>query len=171
MYDASELKLKGYDDYKLPTIKDYDIMAQCIGIDAVGVGVATVNAFVDSGYNAVPLQGGQLLSVIPEDTQGKPMYAFAGLRSQMYWELREDLRNGLLQFDIDNPAMMQRIMVELTTPRFKVSSSNVQVERKEDIKKRLGGKSPNVADCIVYWNWVRKGHYVAGGIAALSAGD
>lgn len=171
MMGDEDLFLKGYDNYKLPTLKDYEIMAQCIGIDAVGVGVATVNAFLDHGYQAVPLQGGQLLEVIPQDSQGKPMYAFAGLRSQMYWELREDLRNGLVQFDIDNPAMMQRIMVELTTPRFKVSSSNVQVERKEDIKKRLGGKSPNVADCIVYWNWVRKGHYVQGGIAALSAGD
>lgn len=171
MYDESELVLKGYEDYKLPTLKDYEIMAQCIGVDAVGVGVATVNAFVDNGYQCVALQGGALKEVIPVDAEENPMYAFSGLRSQMYWELREDLRNGHLQFDIDNAALCQRIMVELTTPRFKVSSANVQVEKKEDIKKRLGGKSPNIADAIAYWNWVRKGHYVLGGVAAVSAGE
>jgi len=171
MYDDNELFEKGYENYKLPTAKSYDMLSQCIGVDAVGVGVATVNAFVDNGYECIALQGGQLKEVIPVDPQGEPMYTFSGLRSQMYWELREDLRNGHLQFDIDNPALCQRIMVELTTPRFKVSSANVQVEKKEDIKKRLGGKSPNIADAIVYWNWARKGHYVRGGIAAVSAGQ
>ena len=66
-YDESELLLRNYTDYGTKKLKDYNISAECIGIDAVGVGVATVNAFIDMGYDVLALSGGQNSDVIPKE--------------------------------------------------------------------------------------------------------
>lgn len=160
LYDSAELAAKGYDDYGTSNIHDFDIETDCIGIDAVGVGVATVNAFTDLGFDDVQaLQGGYWEEAIPKDDRNdKPLYKFASLRSQMYWELREDLRKGKITLRVRDKALLNQLKKELCIPKFEASNAYIAVEQKEHIKKRLGGKSPNLADAVVYWNWVRKGH-------------
>jgi hypothetical protein len=163
MADA-DLMEKGY--IKMPTgkIDDYMIMDDCIGVDTVGIGVATLNAFVDWGHNVVSLSGGAWTDegIIPleYDDKGKekPLYKFANLRSQMYWEAREDLRAGKLRIALKDRALFERLKKELSVIRFALSDNAVAVEKKEAIKKRLGGKSPNLADAFVYGNWVRKAY-------------
>lgn len=78
-------------------MQDYDIDAECVGVDAVGVGVATINAFSDSGMTVQALSGGNWSEAIPMEvvSQGgkivtKPMYRFRTPISQMYCELREN---------------------------------------------------------------------------------
>ncbi|WP_185144741.1 hypothetical protein [Chryseobacterium sp. SC28] len=44
-----ELEANNYTRYNTSTMQDYDIDAECVGVDAVGVGVATINAFSDLG--------------------------------------------------------------------------------------------------------------------------
>ena len=151
-------KLTNYNTYKL---SDFDIQADFIGIDAVGVGVATVNAFIDLNMDIKALQGGQWDEIIPEDpATEKPLYKFRNLRSQMYWELREDIRKGLIGFKVVDKQKLKQLIKELCIPRFIRKGEGILIESKEDIKKRLGGKSPNMADAAVYWNWVRKGYRV-----------
>lgn len=178
--DDAELDRKGYNNYRTGKMYDYGIEGNCVGIDAVGVGVATVNAFLDEGYIEVQaLSGGEWSEVIPKEevrhegrVQEKPMYRFSGLRSQMYWELREDLRKKHIQIQVTNPQMLTQIKKELCIIKFEANSSSIEVEKKENIKKRLGGKSPNVADAIAYWNWTRKGYRInTDFFAAISAGD
>lgn len=177
--DSHELGIKGYQDYGTSTLDKYNINSQYVGVDAVGVGVATVNAYKDDNYRIQALQGGQWGEVIPTEERyeaGKkievPMYRFISLRDQMYWELREDLRLMTINIHIEDKIILEQLTKELCIPKYKTSNGRIRIEGKEDIKKRLGGKSPNVADAIVYWNWARKGHRAEKrGFAAFGAGD
>jgi hypothetical protein len=163
--NSTTLGIKGYDDYNTPILDDYHIDAQFVGVDSVGVGVATVNAFVDDNFRVQSLSGGQWQEVIPTEERweaGKKimaaMYRFPNLRAQMYWELREDLRLRLINIKITDKVMLAQICKELCIPKFEALNSMISIEGKKDIKKRMGGKSPNVMDAIVYWNWTRKGY-------------
>lgn len=160
IYNDNVLLDKCYDNYHTHKRHNYDITDDCIGVDAVGVGVATINAFKDSGVGVVGLQGGQWNEAIPKDDKDQPIYKFASLRAQMWWETREDFRKGEIAVLIQDPRMLSQIRLQLTIPRVDVSENVITIEKKENIKKRLGGKSPNIGDAIVYWNWMRKGYRI-----------
>jgi hypothetical protein len=164
LYDSIELESRGYRDYQIPTIYDYNIRPECVGIDAIGVGVSTVHAFHEhyQGSAVVSLQsgGGALAAAIPTDNEGKPLFGFDNLRAQMYWELREDMRMGRVFIKIDDKTLLHQLKQELATPKYSSKTGKIKIDSKDDIKKRLG-HSPNLADAVVYWNWVRKRYYVA----------
>ena len=40
-------------------------------------------------------------------------------------------------------------------PLFEPKGGKVRIQEKEQIKKRMGGKSPDKAEAFVYGNWVR----------------
>lgn len=147
--------------YNTPTFQEYNILPQCIGIDTVGVGVGTINAFINEGITPVSLQGGCLKRVVELDNEEKPLYTFANLRSQMYWAAREDLQAGRICFDKKyiGDSVLQQLKRELTAHTIVANSTRITIEAKESVKKRLG-KSPNYADAFVYWNWMRRGYYV-----------
>lgn len=149
-----ELFEKKYLNYHTRKVQDYHINAGNIGIDAVGIGVATVNAMIDAGYNVFVIQGGPNELVIPKDFEDKPLYKFRTLRAQMWYQARVDLQNRAVRIKIPLGDLYQ-LAKELTMPRYKVSDGAIVLEPKPDIKKRLG-KSPNMADSFVYWNWVRR---------------
>lgn len=135
----------------------FGITDERVGVDAVGVGVGTVNEFVDTlGLNIMALQGGADQTAIPTDDQEKPLYAFNSLRAQMYYQARLDLQNHTLRIKLDTRKEEKQLIKELTIVTYKVSDKIIQIVPKEKIKEKLGGKSPNMADAFVYWNWVRK---------------
>ncbi|HOZ91328.1 MAG TPA: hypothetical protein PKX59_10500 [Bacteroidia bacterium] len=158
MYDTHELARFGYKNYNTLKIKDYKIHDRNIGIDTVGVGVATINAFYDKRKDVVALIGGQLQEALNLDNDGNPLYNFQNLRSQMYFEFREDLRTNGVILDLDKKTFL-KLKKELLAHTYKVSGGKIFVESKDDIKKKLGGKSPNLSDSAVYWNFVRKNYY------------
>jgi hypothetical protein len=170
LLDSADLLQRDYTDWDVPSIEDYDINSQCVGVDAVGVGVSVINVFENEGMSVVSLQGSPNKDVIPKDDKDEPLYAFRSLRDQMYWELREDIRHERIRFNIDDKEMFEQILFELSIPKFKLKLGKIAIESKDDIKKRMGGKSPNVADAIAYWNWVRKGHYISGGALPIWGG-
>lgn len=153
----SELLAKSFHIYNIPNIFEYEVTGEYIGVDSVGVGTSTINTLHNIGLMAQGLAGGAWQEVLPKDTNGKLLYNFASLRSQMYWELREDLRLGKVAFNIEKETF-DLLKAELIEPRYSVSDKIISVEKKENIKQRLG-KSPNLADAVVYWNWIRKGYY------------
>lgn len=128
-----------------------------IGVDAVGVGAATANALAELSENRVQnLMSGS--SAVPHTARAPDgsrydwapdANVFSNLRGQMYWQMREDLRLGLVALPND-PALF----LELTTPTFTTKNGKTIVEAKDEIRKRLG-KSPDRADAVVYGNWVR----------------
>lgn len=124
---------------------EHKINGENVGVDGVGVGVGTVNALNEMEISVINLQGGASPIEMDDDEQ-----KFNNLRTQMWWQMREDVRNGyvILPNDIE-------LHSDLVTPKWKIKEKYIVLESKEDIKKRLG-RSPNKGDAAVYWNWVRK---------------
>jgi len=135
-------------------IKEHDIPPYMVGVDGVGVGAGTVNALRECGYAVKNLGGAD--TPVEQGTEEE----FNNLRSQMYWQLREDLRNGVITLPND-----EELFADLITPKWFTRNGKIVVESKEEIKKRLG-HSPNKGDAVVYWNWVR--HTSKGGKIMVS---
>lgn len=139
--DANQLgKKKVYQLYK-----SYDIHPKKIGVDSVGVGAGTVNALKEMGLKVSALSGAE--SPVRVRNQFEE---FNNLRSQMHWQMREDLRNGEIVLPYD-----EELFADLVTPEWMTKNGKIVIESKEEIKKRLG-RSPNKGDAAIYWNWVRK---------------
>lgn len=85
-------------------------------------------------------------------------FGFKNIRAEMWWKLREALDP---EGGTDEKLMLppsSRLKAELTTPRWELRGTDILVESKEDIRKRIGG-STDEADVIVQL-WHRKGHAV-----------
>lgn len=137
------------------------VRPEYVGVDPIGVGAATVNYLdeqtdaamlarvvrCNGGAKALPASAkapdGSLMDWLPDANR------FKNLRAQMYWQLREDLRLGVIGLPRD-PELWR----ELTVVQFTDEQGVVAIESKDDIRKRLG-RSPDRADAVVYWNWVR----------------
>jgi hypothetical protein len=161
VYD--DLEERGYDNYQTQKISYYQVMEGRIGIDTVGIGKATFNAFYDLGINPISLEGGALAAAIPQDSEGKPLYSFKSGRAQWYWQLREDLRLGKTKIAVKDKTIVKKLIQELVIPKYSLKNGYLVVEDKDNIKKRLG-HSPNLADAFVYANWVAQGHYAGSGV-------
>jgi hypothetical protein len=127
-----------------------------VKIDAVGIGAGVVDNLKGSGYKVTEVIGGAkpirrknkietscdgMLTKAPES-----LYTFFNLRSQLYWEAREELRCGMVCLDVED----HKLIEDLTAPHYKISSDRqIRVESKDDIKKRLG-RSPDAGDAYVY---------------------
>lgn len=151
-----EIYQKGINHYATEKVQDYGIDGDHIGVDAVGVGVGTINQFADLNYYVKGLQGGVEKDQLPTDGEGNPLYTFTNMRAQMWFQARLDLMNGTVRLEIQDRKTLRQLIKELTTPKFRLVGGAVNIESKESIKKRLGGASPNLGDAFVYWNWVRK---------------
>jgi phage terminase large subunit len=135
------------------------VLPEHVGVDPVGVGAGTVNELRDTigpmGWGVQALYGAatplRFAAKGAEDDWMPDANSFANLRAQMWWQLREDLRLGRVALPPDDA-----LIRELTTPRYRVQGGKTLVEAKEEIRKRLGGASPDRADAVVYGNWVRR---------------
>lgn len=178
-----ELKRAGYNNYHTSKLTDYDVMDSFIGIDTVGVGASTLDTFLDNGFTPVSLCGKQWDEVIATDTVetlpsgisnpnfGKSLYKFQNLRSQMLYELRTDFQEGKIKINMPDEDEFREFCKEAISIKFKESGSYIVIESKENIKKRLGGLSPNKIDAVAYANWVRKGYRVLSGMMPIMSGS
>lgn len=164
LFDSDYLASKGFDNYLTAKIDDYEINQSAIGVDSVGVGVSTINTFLELGYSSViGLQGGQNKDLIPTDNRGKMLYEFNSLRSQMLWMLREDIRQK--QIDLSNLTTDQLEMFEeeITSIQYERKGGKITMEKKEDLKARIG-RSPDLMDGIMYWNYMRRVTSISSGV-------
>lgn len=163
LLDNRDLVKHNFTSYNTSKIHDYEIRPYAVGVDGVGVGAATVGTMhtnVIKRVKCVSLIGGQMEEVINLDKEGKPLFLFNNLRSQMFWALREDFRLGKIILSKNIPKRMRNGLIkECTQVKYSVRGGRICIEGKEELKKRLGGKSPNVLDASAYWNWVGKGYY------------
>ena len=73
---------------------------------------------------------------------------FTNKRSAAWWGMRELLEDGLIALPPDD-----NLTGDLTAPKWRVmSGGRIQVESKDDIKKRLG-RSPDDGDAVVMANF------------------
>lgn len=152
--------------FNLAKTYEYDVQASNIGVDVVGVGVGTINTMHELHVRAIGLQGGALKEAYKLDKEGKPLYEFNSLRAHMYFQAMLDLNDGELILNLPGK-VFNALKRELLMATYKVNSGKIIIESKEEIKKRLGGKSPNMADAFVYWNWMRHGHYNSRGFMPM----
>lgn len=126
-----------------------------VGVDTIGVGAGTVNELRRLGKVVQALNASSAPVILAEKVADgntheweRDTNKFRNLRSQMYWQAREDLRLGSIDVPKD-----EELWEELVAPTF-VDEPMTIVEPKEDIKDRLG-RSPDKADAFVMANWVR----------------
>lgn len=125
-------------------------------LDSIGIGQGIVTACNAQGIKFNPINSSS--ASYGNTSQGNASHirakgsglAFANLRAEIWWRLREALdpenKEGRVLYLPDDPKLLQ----ELATPRWFLSSQGIQLEPKEEIIKRLSPtRSPDRADALV----------------------
>jgi len=117
-----------------------DAMTGKIGIRAVadeaGVGAGVVDMLVNDGYDVYGHNGGRT----PRDTE-----RFINARSEDFWYLRERFQEGTISIPEDEDLINQLLML-----RWKMNGRNkIEVESKDDYRKRTRAGSPDEADALM----------------------
>lgn len=117
-----------------------------VNIDVIGVGSSGQDTARVHGLNAVPINFGAGSNRF--DQSGK--MKFKNKRAECWWRFREaldptneDYRNDPIALPPDS-----ELFADLTAPRWKPASGQIQIEEKDEIKKRLG-RSPDCGDATV----------------------
>ena len=105
-----------------------------ITVDVVGLGAGIVDRLREMGYSVRGFNGGSFTT---------QQHKFLNLRASSYWNLRTLLEEGRIALPRD-PGLFEEL---LAIRWFPTSEGKVQLERKVDMKRRLG-KSPDKADAV-----------------------
>jgi hypothetical protein len=110
-----------------------------LAVDDTGVGSGVTDRLHEQGIPALPVNFGSA-AWQPE--------RFVNRRAEMYWSLREALRNNELALPPD-----AKLQAELTNIKYRLDSrGRYQIEAKDEIRKRLG-RSPDRADALALAVW------------------
>ena len=157
--DASEVGRRVFAEIMNP---DALIDPRYVGIDSVGIGASTVNELTRLGVRirrisgSMRAVGGTDVEARPEGTDASENWRgvtdvarYADERAKVFWRLREDLRLNRIALPND-----RRLFEELTAIEYE-EWPKIRIDKKEKIKTRLGGRSPDKADAVAYGNYVR----------------
>lgn len=117
-----------------------------VNVDIVGVGSSPFDFIKQQHANTYAVNGG-LQGEAVEGTDRTGNYEFFNLRAKLYWQLREalDPDQGIgLALPPD-----EELLIDLTSASWEPRGKKIVVEKKDDIKKRIG-RSPDKADAVVY---------------------
>ena len=112
-----------------------------------GYGGAVILRFKDNGIYYAPFNGSNSTTAKSRDGQ----LSFVNKRAEAWWRLREDLDPDQVG---GSPIMLPpdpELRADLSTPTWKLTARGIQIESKEEIRKRLGrspGKGDAVAMCL-----------------------
>lgn len=124
-------------------IENLDLFgAQQVAIDADGIGFGFAGA--------VRRRRGKRMAVtaIRSSASAGDPKTYLNRRAEMWWQLREALsRVGANQLDFTQ--MDDDTAAQLLMPRYQTNKGKIQIESKDDLRKRLG-RSPDSADAVVY---------------------
>jgi hypothetical protein len=112
-------------------------------VDVIGIGGPMVDKLVEDGIDVFPFNAAGKTEQV--DITGE--LGFVNQRSAAWWTLRE-LLDPLNGFQIELPPN-DMLVGDLTAPHWRVTSgSRIQVETKDDLRKRLG-RSTDYGDAVV----------------------
>jgi hypothetical protein len=114
-----------------------------INVDAIGVGASALDSMLSHGLPAIALNGAEASKA--RDRSGK--FGFVNRRAQWWWQLREALDPERGEAIALPPG--GEILGDLSAPRWQLTRRGIQVEDKEQIKKRIG-RSPDCGEAILY---------------------
>jgi hypothetical protein len=113
-----------------------------VHVDIIGVGGSVYDHLDENNIQTVAVN-------VSKKSRARAEYGglgFKNLRAQLYWDMRESLdprSKSLIALPPD-----PEIKADLCSARFKITPSGIQVESKEEIKKRIG-RSPDIGDAIL----------------------
>jgi hypothetical protein len=113
-----------------------------IHLDIIGVGTSPYDFLTLNNIQVVAING----SAKPHGTTANGLLNFFNRRAELYWRLREALDPGGTRALAIAPD--QLLLAELAAPRWWLGKSGIQIEAKDEIRKRLG-RSPDRGDAIV----------------------
>jgi phage terminase large subunit len=139
-------------------IKKYNPSKVGVDCDGIGAGVYdNLNEAVSAGIidtELIEIHGGAVPTDLGQTED------FLNLRAQMYWLLRQDMETLAIEPDDD-------VLEGLSTIKYFFNSKGkIQIESKDDIRKRLG-RSPDIEDAIAYANYLK---YTKCGAYSISEG-
>jgi hypothetical protein len=125
-------------------------------VDTIGVGAGTYDRLKEDGFKARSFNA----SEGTDRTDRSGSFGFRNTRSAAWWNMREML----------DPANKEKVALppddeltgDLTAPKYKIiSGGKIQIESKDDIKKRLG-RSPDCGDSVIqaFWETTKGGIFV-----------
>lgn len=123
----------------------WKVPAENVHLDVIGIGAGVVDRLREQGHlvdavNFAEAPVGDWRGVTSRDDK------FKNRRAELYWVAKELLKQKALSI----PSKFRRIQVDLTAPTYSWDSAGrIQIEKKEDIKKRLG-RSPDYGDALIY---------------------
>lgn len=158
IFDPTTLAKYKITNFETNKLKDFAISASNIVVDGTGVGVSTINRFELLGYKVFSTAIGVQKDRIAKDEKGDPIFKFNSFRTQMVFELADDINNGRISLMAlrDNQTLIQSIKIAMSVIQMRVVNGVIHITNKDEMKKYLGGKSPDEFDAIVYWNFARK---------------
>lgn len=115
-----------------------------IAVDVIGIG-SGVFSHLKQNVSGVELVGINVAEGSSKRSRdGK--FKFANRRAELWWKFREALEPNLGEpIALPND---QELLADLTAPTFGLSKSGIQIESKDDIRKRLG-RSTDKADAVI----------------------
>ncbi len=124
-----------------------------VGIDAVGVGAGVWGQLRGADLEVQRIiAGGGPVEFVAEDAVRAYELQFKNLKSQMWWQLRQDILTPESEIQI---LWKDSLIQDLTAVRYAIPREKmIVVEPKEETKKRIG-RSPDEGDAAVIGNWVR----------------
>jgi hypothetical protein len=117
-----------------------------INIDVVGIGSSGYDSLKMMYDNVVPVNAGAGSDY--RDRSGS--LKMRNVRAEYYWRLREALdpvHGDSLALPLGN-----EIVADLCAARYKMTTAGLQIEEKDEIKKRIG-RSPDVGEAILLSNY------------------
>lgn len=137
----------------IAALNAYDGQDPIAVIDSIGIGAGVLDRLRELEQPAIGFTASASASGMT-DRSGE--FGFKNLRAAAWWNMRELLdpsRNSILMLPDD-----EMLKADLTSPRYKVlSGGKIQVESKEDIRKRLG-RSTDAGDAVVQNHWIESPH-------------
>ncbi len=109
-------------------------------IDVIGIGAGPYDRLLEQGHDVLPFNAAE--GTDRRDKSGE--LGFANVRSASWWFLRELMEDGKVALPPDD-----ELTGDLTAPTWRtLSGGRIQVEAKDDIRKRLG-RSTDCGDAVI----------------------
>lgn len=129
-----------------------------IAVDVIGVGASAYDFLVANGAPARAVNFAEAAPAWARDRSNQ--LKFSNTRAAQYWALREGLDPAYgASLALPND---EQLYLDLTSPRWHMTSRGIQIEAKEQIIDRIG-RSPDRGDAVVMLYWLAN----TGGSAGL----
>lgn len=138
----------------------------CAKIDTIGIGWGVYGRLRELSRRNNPSDKNTThgADVVPINVANAPSAGneerFLNLRAEMWWDIgRENCRLRRWDFSALPKNVQDDLVSELTTPKYEImdSKNKIKIEPKDDIRKRMKGQSPDLAEGVLLaWvpaNW------------------